>query len=287
MMPKPFIPAWLDDAGLSPAEMRVFVHLLRSADNKTGVAWPSYRRMTEITGLGKSTVRRSIESLEKPHGLIQKIGKPFAGSCRYRVLPIVPPQGQMEDFNSSTTGTIETTPIVPPQTRNSSTTGTPIVPPEGQEGSPKKDIQRRVSNKEGLLDDAPTSNQSKARGTLEELTAYAVKIGLPESDGESMFLRFEENGWMNGRSKVKCWQSSMKRWKHEGWHPSQKAPSRPESHDALVAHAKSQGIAEPVATAWWDRRQALGWRINGQPIAEWKADLIGFVEAWHRNEAKK
>jgi hypothetical protein len=138
-----------------------------------------------------------------------------------------------------------------------------------------------------LFGEKPAPNQSKARGTLAELQAYAVKIGLPESDGESMFLRFEENGWMNGRSKVKCWQSSMKRWKHEGWHPSQKAPSRPESHDALVAHAKSQGIAEPVATAWWDRRQALGWRINGQPIAEWKADLIGFVEAWHRNEAKK
>jgi hypothetical protein len=126
--------------------MRVFVHLLRSADNQTGVAWPSYQRMIEKTGLGKSTIRRCIESLEKPHGLILKIGKPFAGSCRYKVLPIVPPQGQLNGANDSTTDPIDAAPIVPPQTRNSPSDGTPIVPPQGQEGNPKKVIHRRVSN---------------------------------------------------------------------------------------------------------------------------------------------
>lgn len=145
---KPFIPAWLDDSGLSPAEMRVFVHLCRSADNQTGIAWPSYRRMIEITGMGKSTIRRAIESLEDQHKLIAKMGKPFAGSCRYKVLPIVPPEGQKESSNSSTRAPIEAAPIVPPQTRNSPSDETSIVPPEGQEGNPKKVIQRRVSNKE-------------------------------------------------------------------------------------------------------------------------------------------
>jgi hypothetical protein len=143
---KPFIPAWIDDLGLSAAEFRVFAHLCRSADNKTGVAWPSYRRMIEITGLSKNTVRRSIETLENPRKLISKIGKPFAGSCRYRVFPIVPPESRLEDSNSPTTGTIEALPIVPPVTHNSPSHGTSIVPPEGQEGSPKKVIQRRKSN---------------------------------------------------------------------------------------------------------------------------------------------
>lgn len=132
---RPFIPAWLDDIGLSPATFRVFGHLCRSADNSTGIAWPSYARMIEITGCGKSTVRRSIDELEKLK-LIQKAGKPFGGSCRYRVLPIVPPQGQKEDPNSSTTGTIEPPPIVPPQDCNSPSSETSIVPPEGQEGNP-------------------------------------------------------------------------------------------------------------------------------------------------------
>jgi hypothetical protein len=148
MKQKPFIPSWLDEAGLSATEMRVFIHLCRCADNQTGIAWPSYRRMTEITGLSKNTIRRAIERLEAPLKLIAKTGKPFAGSCRYRVLPIVPPEGQMDDSNSPTTGTNGSAPIVPPVTHNSPSHGTSIVPPEGQEGNPLKVIQRRLSNRE-------------------------------------------------------------------------------------------------------------------------------------------
>jgi hypothetical protein len=143
----PFIPAWLDDAGLSAATFRVYSHLARSADNSTGIAWPSYQRMTAICGLGKSTVRRCLEELEE-RKMIAKAGKPFGGSCRYRVLPIVPPQGQIDVANSSTSDPIEAAPIVPPQDCNSPSDGTSIVPPQGQEGSPKKVPQRRVSNKE-------------------------------------------------------------------------------------------------------------------------------------------
>lgn len=146
---KGFIPSSLDDAGLSPSEFRVYCHLLRSADNDTGVAWPSYKRMTEITGMGKTTIRRAIEELERREA-VRKIGKPFAGSCRYQVFPIVPPEGQKETPNSSTGGTIEAPPIVPSQTRNSSVSGSPIVPPEGQEGNPKKVIQLRESKGDDL-----------------------------------------------------------------------------------------------------------------------------------------
>jgi hypothetical protein len=136
----PFIPAWLDESGLSPAEFRIYSHLCRRADNATGIAWPSYKAMVETCGSSKTTIRRCLERLEEI-GLIANMGKPFAGSCRYR--PIVPPEGQLDGANSSTTGTIEAAPIVPPVAANSSTRGTPIVPPEGQEGTPKKVIHRR------------------------------------------------------------------------------------------------------------------------------------------------
>jgi hypothetical protein len=142
---KPFIPSWLDDAGLSPAEMRVFVHLLRSANKTSGIAWPAYKRMTAICDLSKSTVRRSIEELER-RKLIEKMPKPYGGSCRYKILPLVSPQGQMDASNSSTTDTIEAPPIVPPQDCNCPSDETSIVPPEGQEGNPRKVIQRRESN---------------------------------------------------------------------------------------------------------------------------------------------
>jgi hypothetical protein len=146
----PFIPGWLDSAGLSMAEFRHYCHLRRCADNKTGIAWPSYKTMTSTCGTGKTTTRRCLEELER-RGLIAKIGKPFGGSCRYRVLaPIVSPQGQMDVANSSTTGTIEAAPIVPPQDRNNPSGGTPIVPPQGQEGKPKKVNQKKV-NQSGSL----------------------------------------------------------------------------------------------------------------------------------------
>lgn len=141
---KPFIPAWLDEASLSPAEMRVFVHLCRSADNATGVAWPSYDRMRTICQLGKATVWRCIKTLEERR-MIEKIGKPFGGSCRYRILPMVSPQERLDTSNSFTTGTNEGAPIVSPQNRNRSSNETPIVSPQEQEGSPSKVLQGRFS----------------------------------------------------------------------------------------------------------------------------------------------
>ncbi len=181
MSKAPFIPAWLDDAGLSAAEMRTYIHLCRSADNNTGIAWPSYARMTSITGLGKSTVRRCIESLEKK-GMIRSMGKPFGGSCRYRIATIVPPEGQLCVSNSSTTGTNDGQSIVPPQDRNSPLDGTSIVPPEGQEGSPSKVPQVRVSN------NSPSKRKSRDQELSDDQTKFAnwFKDTLPKDQQDHL-----------------------------------------------------------------------------------------------------
>ncbi len=179
---KAFIPSQLDDAGLSPAEFRVFCHLVRNA-NKQGIAWSPYRRMIEITRLSKSTIRRCIETLEADHKLIRKVGKPFGGSCRYRLTAIVPPEGQKAASNSATRAPIEAAPIVPPANRNSSTRGTPIVPPEGQEGYLLKGIHLRVSNKEEIqlpfssdeFREAWTDWEQHRREIKKPLTPLAIK----------------------------------------------------------------------------------------------------------------
>lgn len=187
----PFIPAWLDDAGLSAATFRVYCHLARSADNFTGIAWPSYERMTAICGLGKSTVRRCLEELEG-RKMIAKAGKPFGGSCRYRVLPIVPPQGQMQDSNSSTTDPIEAAPIVPPQNCNSPSDGTSIVPPQGHEGSPKKVLQLReskdipqIESSELVLDATPGVDKAASAEAIYQ--AYPRKVS--KKDGIAEILK--------------------------------------------------------------------------------------------------
>lgn len=66
------------------------------------------------------------------------------------------------------------------------------------------------------------SEKLRTRGTLEELRAYAVSLDLPASDGESMFDHWQANGWKNGSNTVKDWRAGIRKWKSQGWLPSQK-----------------------------------------------------------------
>lgn len=73
--------------------------------------------------------------------------------------------------------------------------------------------------------------KGKERAEIEELKAFAAELGLPESDGESMFHHWEANGWKNGKNPVKDWKAGFRKWMSSGWLPSQKA-STPKSHRA-------------------------------------------------------
>lgn len=72
--------------------------------------------------------------------------------------------------------------------------------------------------------------RGRAKGTLDEFKAFAVELGLPASDGEATFNKFEGNGWRNGANAVKCWRSTMRNWFAQKFFPSQKngahAPAR-------------------------------------------------------------
>lgn len=65
------------------------------------------------------------------------------------------------------------------------------------------------------------------RATQAELEAYAVQIGLPASDGASMFNHWEANGWVNGQNAIKDWRAGLRKWRDQGWLPSQKVMHRP------------------------------------------------------------
>jgi DNA-binding transcriptional MocR family regulator len=142
MKGRPSIPRWLDDAGLALADFRIFCDLCRRADNVTGEAWPSYAAIAKTCGVSRATVARSLKALEA-RGFIVKAGKPFGGSCRYRITPpIVSPEERMSS-NSLTSDTNGSAPIVSPENYNRSSDDTPIVSPEALEGSPIKVLQRR------------------------------------------------------------------------------------------------------------------------------------------------
>ncbi len=59
---------------------------------------------------------------------------------------------------------------------------------------------------------------SKSRCSQAEAESFCITVGLPASDGEAMFLHWEEKGW----AKVKDWQATIRKWKSFGYMPSQK-----------------------------------------------------------------
>lgn len=71
------------------------------------------------------------------------------------------------------------------------------------------------------LDGSTKPAKTNGKGTLAELEAYAVEIGLLASDGTAMFDHWTANGWRNGSSPSKCWKAGMRKWKGRGWMPSQ------------------------------------------------------------------
>jgi len=72
--------------------------------------------------------------------------------------------------------------------------------------------------------EAKTKTDTKSRATKEELVSYCKSIGLPASDGETLFEKWNGNGWRNGQQSIKDWKSTVRSWKGYGYLPSQKNP---------------------------------------------------------------
>lgn len=69
--------------------------------------------------------------------------------------------------------------------------------------------------------------RTKSICTLDEAVAFVVELGLPASDGEACFHKWEGNGWTNGGKKIKDWKATIRSWNAAGYLPSQKTPSLP------------------------------------------------------------
>ena len=48
--------------------------------------------------------------------------------------------------------------------------------------------------------------------TVEELTAEAIKIGLPVTEVDKFWNYYESNGWKVGKNPMKSWPATMKTW---------------------------------------------------------------------------
>jgi hypothetical protein len=51
---------------------------------------------------------------------------------------------------------------------------------------------------------------------------------------------------------------------------------RPSTQDELLRYAKTKGISESDAIAFWDSMEAGGWTRNGRPLKDWEAHLRSY-----------
>ena len=65
----PFIPVWLDDYGLTPAEFRVYCHVVRRA-GKNGICWESVPRIGKACRLSRNLTMAALHALTEVHRLL-------------------------------------------------------------------------------------------------------------------------------------------------------------------------------------------------------------------------
>jgi DNA-binding MarR family transcriptional regulator len=149
----PFIPSWLNQAGLSQAEFRVYCCLCSRADNVTRIAYPSAESIAKDCQMAKNTVWKAIKSLESNARLIERVGKKFGSSTRYKVLSAIGANDNpIENTTSANKIPIAETPIGANEILQSAQMDShQSAQMDSHECNPKNVIQRRISKSEVVL----------------------------------------------------------------------------------------------------------------------------------------
>jgi hypothetical protein len=71
ILPLPFIPAWLDEYGLTADEFRVFSHILRRA-GKTGKCWESVPKIAQACRLSRNVTLKALRALTEKYRLVTR-----------------------------------------------------------------------------------------------------------------------------------------------------------------------------------------------------------------------
>jgi hypothetical protein len=69
----------IDQYQLNPYELALYTAIARHINHATGLAWPSYTRLRELTGQARATISKYLQSLERKH-LIQITRRRKAGT---------------------------------------------------------------------------------------------------------------------------------------------------------------------------------------------------------------
>lgn len=128
-------------------------------------------------------------------------------------------------------------------TQTQTQTQTVLLSKDNKRGDSEESPQL-IPEEESQQSSKPKKKPSKAKGTLDELKAYAVKRGLPESDGQTMFDTWESNGWKRGANPIKDWKAAFRSWQGSGYLPSQKT----KTSNGTSRHQQSGRVNRNIGT---------------------------------------
>lgn len=105
----------------------------------------------------------------------------------------------------------------------------------------------------GSIADKPAKGKTdrlKAKPqSRDEFDQFFKSEGLYPRDSEYAWLHWEENGWTNGKAKIKDWKATVRKWKAGGYFPTQK-----QKYDS--------------ETKWTDKPQGPEW--SREPSGNWR-----------------
>jgi hypothetical protein len=108
-------------------------------------------------------------------------------------------------------------------------------------GSEGKSAEKGM-RKSACLPGLEPASRRQARGTKEEVVAYAVSVGLTKTDGEWFYETRQGNGWTNGGKAIRDYQATIRAWKLQGdIFPSQRRARSGQSRSMMVG--TGDGIA--------------------------------------------
>lgn len=302
---KPFIPAWLDDLGLSQAEFRLFCHLCRRAD-KNGIAFPSVDGRDEkgdpketsiisVCGMARRTAWKTINRLIDLK-LIEKLKKRnFQSSNSYRILfPTSANEAPVEspiDANEAPVVEVPTDAIeAPPIDANGTLQLTQSRP---REGNPSKVLQSRESKKstnkelfstgEILPFDSDEFREAWS-GWREHLDQKPKNKRPTPSALKGQLRRLSAMG--ERASIAALWNSIEKNYQGIYQDPDFQPDGGRATYEDVLEYATENGISESTATIFYDESVGKGWRDFNGPFQDWRANFRAFVERKGERESR-
>jgi len=119
--------------------------------------------------------------------------------------------------------------------------------------------------------------------TPSECYEYGQHINLPEADVDAWFDYHEARGWKDLRHTERSVKASMRTWERNRakFGAVVKPPTYEQVAKWFIDKYESEPIGDQHATKFYATYNAVGWKVNGQQVTNWRSLAV----KWKENNA--